>query len=162
MIDRKDVVDVAILKEEVHESTKTKQAEQKNCTKVFTIILGQCSKDTKAVFELQDDWGGLNSKHNVVKFLNEIDSPLQNQVRNDCRARFTAYESVRVLFKVYQARHEENSEYHKLFREVTEVLAHVSVTFRATFRSIGDDILKTYYERNSSHRYRLTNGQRQV
>lgn len=143
-----DVVDAAIFKEEVQEFTKRKRAYRDNCTKLFTVALGQCSQATNAKLEAREDWENMKSEHNLVHLLKAIKSLLHNQLQNDRHSGITAYDSLKTVFKVRQARHEETAEYRKRFSAATEVLEHVGITFGAMFQGMADNILKSQYDKD--------------
>lgn len=131
----------------MHEYTKKKRAYRDNCTKVYTVVLAQCSQATEAKLEARDDRDTMKSKHDLVGLLKALKSLLHNQLQNDSYSGMTAYESTRSLFRVRQARHEKTTEYRKRFRAAAEVLDHVGVTLGAQFQGMADEVLKTKYEK---------------
>ena len=136
-----DVVEMTIFKEEVQEFGKRKRSYRDNCTKIYTVVYGQCSEATKAKLEARSDWEETNRDHNLVALLKSINSLMHNQLENDRHAGLTAYESLRTLMGIRQQRHEETADYRRRFTSATEVLEHIGISFGAMFQSMADRIL---------------------
>lgn len=140
-----DVVEAAIFKEEVQEYGKRKRAYRDNSTKVYTIVIGQCSEATKAKLEAIDDWDDINGEHNLVQLLKAVKSLMHNQIQGGRHAGLTAYESLRALLSIRQQRHEETAHYRKRFTAARDVLEHVGMAFGGMFQGIADSILVSDY-----------------
>lgn len=146
--DPEDVVDAAVFKEEVQEYGKRKRAFRDNSTKVYTVILGQCSEATKAKLEAREDWESINEEHQLVNLLKAVKSLLHNQLENDRYEGLTAYESLKSLMHTRQQRYEDTSEYRKRFTAATEVLEHIGISFGAMFQGIADKLLESEFNTN--------------
>lgn len=108
----------------------------------YTVVIGQCSEETKAKLEVRSNWHEINKEHNLVRLLKSIKSLMNNQLQNDRHAGLTAYDSFRALMSIRKQCNEQTAYYRKRFTAATE---HIGIAFVAMFQEIADSILSSKF-----------------
>lgn len=140
-VDGGDMLEKAIFGESVKEYMLRKRTYDNNRSKVYTVVLGQCSEAMKAKIEGQDNWEIIHREHDLVKLLKSIKVWMLNQqgARSPVQA---TYSSLMAVFRMRQNRHEELIEFRKRFVAATQVLEHIGVKFGGALEKIANKILK--------------------
>lgn len=139
--DAADEYGKAIFAEEIKEYMLRKRTYNNNKSKMFTVILGQCSEAMKAKLESEDNWKTVYTDHDMVKLLKSIKVWMLNQ-QGDRNPVVSTYSAVNALFRIRQSRHEELPDYRKRFAAVVDVLAHIGVSLGSSLTKITTGILE--------------------
>lgn len=136
-----DVFSKTILGEEIKEYMSRKRIYENNRTKVYTVVLGQCSEAMKAKLEGQSDWKDIHSEHNLVKLLKSIKVWMLNQQGSRSPSVITC-SALAAVFRIRQNRHEELIEFRKKFVAATQVLEHVGINLGSALDKMTNTLLK--------------------
>lgn len=150
-----DATDRAFFSEEIKEYMLRKRTYANNRSKMYTIVLGQCSDPMKAKLEGQEDWEEINTEHNLVKLLKNIKVWMLNQQGSKSPV-VAAYSSIIALTRVRQNRHESLMDYRKRFIAASQVLEHIEVDLGTSLKKI---VGKTLQSDGVTTRESATNSQ---
>lgn len=127
--DPEDLLEKALFGEEVKEYMLRKHTYVKNRSKVYTVVLGQCSETVKAKREGQDDWESMHREHDLVRLLKSIKVWMLNN--QGARSPVVAtHASISIVFRMRQNRHEGLIEFRNRLVAATKVLEHIEVRLR--------------------------------
>lgn len=116
----------AIFNEEVKQIMLRKRTYGNIKSKLYNVVLGQCSEALKAKLDWQDDWDSINKDHVLVKLMKSIKARMLNQ-QEDRNATLSTYSTISTLFRLCQRQHENLADYRKRFVATRDVLEHFDV-----------------------------------
>lgn len=110
-------------------------------SKLYNVVLGQCSKALEAKLEGKEDWDTIQKGHDLVNLMKSIKVRMLNQQEGQ-KPVLSTYSAISTLFRLRQSRHENLEEYRKRFVETRDVLEHIRVVLKGGQVKIADKILQ--------------------